>query len=401
MIGRTQTLRSKGAKALAAAALAALGLLILALTGAGNGETGGPLEARGATDDPSGAGPTPRHAELSADAADGAGAAVPATARAEAPRALEDGPPGRLRFRVLTPDGEPATRRLIAQASWLERARPLEADSRGGCVLDLAAVSEDEPTGRRGLPAPGSSVTLTVVQAAETARRRGPGEATLGPSVAASFSWPEAGRDVDLGVLLLAHAPLLVGGRFLGLDGAPVAPNGAVRWSVQGIDAAGVIGADMAEGDAFYAVVGDDGSFALHGPPAAGPGLRLSLRDDVQQTFEPVTTNPGRRGFDVNVIPTSRIQARVQVRGPVRPDHIRVDVVDGQDPSATWPSRVRTVWRDMPAWTSLLVIDVKPGTHHVVFSHDGSELLRLPNVAFPAGRASEDPRLAALEILTR
>ena len=55
----------------------------------------------------------------------------------------------------------------------------------------------------------------------------------------------------------------------------------------------------------------------------------------------------------------------------------------------------------MPAWTSLLVIDVKPGNHHVVFSHEGVELLRLSSVAFPAGRASEDPRLEGLQIVTR
>lgn len=377
----------------------ALGLLVLASVG--GDDAGAPLspEQVASQTAPDTARSVPRTAENPAPA-DGPGS-EPGPDRSAAPQGFADGPPGRLRFRVLTPDGEPATARIVATGSWLDRELALEPDGQGHCVVDLAAGTDDEPERSRTLPAPGASASIHVVQAAATARRRGPGEATLGPSADAQFAWPAAGRDVDLGVLLLAHAPVLLGGRLLSPEGRPITPNGAVRWSVQELDAEGSLTRDMAEGDAFYAVIGDDGSFALHGPPASGAGFRLSLRDDVQQTFEPTTSGSGRRDVDVNLIPTSRIQARLQVIGPVRPDHIAVEVVDGQDPGATWPSRVRTVWRDMPAWTSLLVIDVKPGNHHVVFSHDGVELLRLSNVAFPAGRASEDPRLEGLRIVTR
>jgi hypothetical protein len=403
MLRRGQFRRPTRSWALVALAIAVLGLLARAILGIGDHGAAQPM----APDEPIRAQRQDSESNLTRAAAvgsSGTGAGTDSAGgpeRATAPQALRDGPPGHLRFRVLTPDGEPAIQRLVARGSWLEHALALEPDSAGRCLVDLADRGDDGPTGRSTLPAPGSPVTMTIIQTAVTGRRRAPGDATLGPSVAASFAWPEAGRDLDLGVLLLVHAPVIVGGRLLGPDGTAISPNGAVRWSVQELDATGSVSREMTEGDAFYAVIGEDGEFALYGPPAAGPGLRLSLRDDVQQTFEPVTTGSGRRDFDVNLIPTSRIQARLQVRGPVRPDHITVTVVDGQDPAASWPGRVRTVWRDMPAWTSLLVIDVKPGSHHVVFSHDGTELLRLSHVPFPAGRASEDPRLTGLEIVTR
>ncbi|MDA0932795.1 MAG: hypothetical protein O3C51_04985 [Planctomycetota bacterium] len=399
MFGRPQPRARARRWALVAGACLALGLLVRALVGGGG--SGPPLAPENTASQvvPDAARSVPRTAESPAPTASQGVGHGPG--RSEAPQGFADGPPGRLRFRVLTPDGEPATARIVVRGSWLDRDLPLEPDGQGQCVLDLAADSDDEPERSRARPAPGASASIHVVQAATTARRRGPGEATLGPSADAGFTWPDAGRDVDLGVLLLAHAPVLVGGKLLSPDGRPITPNGAVRWSVQVIDDEGALERDLTEGDAFYAVIGDDGSFTLHGPPASGAGFRLSLRDDVQQTFEPTSSGAGRRDVDVNLIPTSRIQARLRVLGPVRPDHIAVEVIDGQDPSATWPSRVRTVWRDMPAWTSLLVIDVKPGNHHVVFSHEGVELLRLSSVAFPAGRASEDPRLEGLQIVTR
>jgi hypothetical protein len=386
-------------------ALLALALALLGLAALGLGDDGSTAPLSPEVRDPaSRTDQTPHTAREIAVAIPGSApsSSAPATEdRTEAPQGLQDGPPGRLLFRVLTPEGEPATRRLFGRGSWLDHAVSLEADGTGRCTIDLADRGDDEPAPRTRLPAPGSRATLTVTQAAETGSRRAPGDATLGPSVVASFAWPEAGRDLDLGVLLLEHAPVLVDGRLLGAHGIAVPTNGRVRWSVQEVDGAGAITREMTEGDAFYAVLGEDGSFALRGPPAGGPGLRLSLRDDVQQTFEPVTTGSGRRGFDVTLVPTSRIQARMQVRGPVRPDHIRVTVEDGEDPDATWPARVRTVWRAMPAWTSLSVVDIKPGRHHVVFSHEGVELLRLQNVSFPAGRASEDARLVGLELVTR
>jgi hypothetical protein len=333
----------------------------------------------------------------------------------------EPPPPSAARGGVLTglvraPDGAPATVGLTVRPSWWTDPVPIWLptgdDGRFRLALDEADWSED-PLPTQLLPAEGTPVNLRLqldegaraslalqldgnnAQAVDPSlgRARTIPSMQLGPQAIVEFRWPAPGRDLDLGVLVLEHLPLLVGCRVVGAGPRP-GERGGIEFDL----------CTRVDGEPLphYRVEARDGTTELRGPwPEAAGSIQLRARDLASggAVAAPLEVGLGTYGVLVEILAPSRLESRVTLLGGARPESLDAGILEAEpDPRPGWSLPPRVSRERGEDDLLLTVAPVRPGRHTLVLRLAGREVLRVDGVEFPPGAASPDPRLTRLVV---